>query len=283
MTATEVKQIFDAAQVYEPHWPEPEPLYSATTERRDYPVDALPKTMRAAVECYQRYGQQPLELVANSALAAGSLAAQGLVNIARDDHLVGPVSLNLLTIAESGERKTSADRRMARAIREWEAQKREEDKPEIDIARASLEAWKSERDGLLNKIKQAAGKKNKHEDIVALKADLQALEAVRPSVPPEVSLFYEDASPAALAEYIAQGWPSGALWSDEAGLVVGSHGMREETAMGYFALLNRLWDGNSFERKRTTVQGSRIEGRRVTCSLMMQEIRILVLLLLLLR
>lgn len=272
MTETKVKQIFEAAQVYEPHWPEPEPLSSATTERRDYPVDALPETMCAAVECYQRYGQQPIELVVGAALAAASLAAQGLVNVARDDHLVGPISLNLLTIAESGERKTSADQRMARPIREWEANKRDERRPEIDAKKALLDAWTSEREGLLNKIKSGAGKPNKNDEIVGLKVDLEAHEKTRPSVPPEVSLFYEDASPAALAESIAQGWPSSALWSDEGGLVVGSHGMRDETALSYFALLNRLWDGHSFERKRTSVVGSRIEGRRITCSLMMQEI-----------
>ena len=40
----------------------------------------------------------------------------------------------------------------------------------------------------------------------------------------------------------------------------------------FLALLNRLWDGNRFARRRTTRESVTIEGRRFTCSLMMQPI-----------
>jgi hypothetical protein len=71
---------------------------------------------------------------------------------------------------------------------------------------------------------------------------------------------------------LAEGWPSASIWSDEAGLVIGSHGMNDDNLMGFIALLNRLWDGNEFDRSRLTTKSAFIRGRRLTVSLMMQPI-----------
>ena len=101
-------------------WPEMVPLYADHEEAKPYPIEALPPIMHGAVKDCQAYGQQPTALVACSALAAASLAAQGLADVARRPGLVGPMSLNVLVVAASGERKTTADRRMARAIRQWQ-------------------------------------------------------------------------------------------------------------------------------------------------------------------
>ena len=82
---------------FAPSWPDPEPLNPLPC-----PADALP----------------PLALVACSAL---SLAAPGLVNVRRDHQLVGPVSLYLLAVADSGERKTTCDTIFSPALRDWES------------------------------------------------------------------------------------------------------------------------------------------------------------------
>ena len=85
-------------------WPEPEPLGEAL-EGEPYPDDALPGILGDAVRQAQAFVQAPMALVACSALAALSVAVQGLVDVRRDHHLVGPVSLYLLALADSGERK----------------------------------------------------------------------------------------------------------------------------------------------------------------------------------
>jgi putative DNA primase/helicase len=48
--------------------------------------------------------------------------------------------------------------------------------------------------------------------------------------------------------------------------------MSEESALRFLALLNRLWDGNPFDRRRTTRESVTIEGRRFTVALMLQPI-----------
>ena len=102
------------------------PLVPAEEKRAPYPVEALPQIIRDAVASYQDYGQQPIEMIAMSALANMSLACQGLANVARDSQLIGPLSLSLIVSANSGERKSSGDQVFAAAAREWQREKLEE-------------------------------------------------------------------------------------------------------------------------------------------------------------
>lgn len=80
---------------------------------------------------YQQYGQQPLPLIACSALANISLACQSLANVARDNYLVSPVSLYFLLASGSGTRKTAADSVFSKAARKWEAAVRNKREPEV--------------------------------------------------------------------------------------------------------------------------------------------------------
>ena len=89
-------------------WPEPQPL-SAKVEPEPYPLDALPGTIRAAVEEVAAFIKAPVPLVASSALASLSVATQAHIDVKRADKLQGPSSLFLLTIADSGERKSTCD------------------------------------------------------------------------------------------------------------------------------------------------------------------------------
>jgi Protein of unknown function (DUF3987) len=255
-------------------WPEPEPLIEPHDEEKAYPIDALPDVISDAVTEYRAYGQQPLSLTASSALAAVSLVSQGLADVARDPRLIGPISLNFSIVAVSGERKTSADRHFTREIRRWQDEKRESLLAEDGRARAAIASWAAQRDGLLAKIKAASGKKataNKA-DIEALKAELTTLEQNKPVGIIMPLLFYEDVNAETLAVKFAEGWPSASLWSDEGGLVIGSNGMSDENLMKFVALLNRLWDGGSFDRLRLTTKSAEIRGRRFTVSLMMQPL-----------
>jgi hypothetical protein len=260
-------------------WSEPLPLVPPAEEPQPYPTDALPPILRDACRAYQAFGQQPMALVACSALAAAALATQGLANVARAPGLVGPISLNVLVVAQSGERKTSADKRMSKPIRKWELEKKDAMTPEIDAARAAIAALQAEKDGLLAKIKAGAGRpsgksekaKVETADQAKLKYDLEELEKRTPVAPIVPELFYEDVTPEKMAEDLALGWPSASLWSDEAGLVVGGHGMGRDSLLRYLAMINRFWDGQPFSRKRSTTKSVTVQGRRLTTCLMMQE------------
>jgi len=252
-------------------WPEPQPLIRPLGEPESYPLDALSPTLRDAVVEYSGYGQQPVPIAAAAALGAASLAVQGLVDVARDDGLRGPVSLFLLTIALSGERKTSADKRFREATRLWQADERKRLDPDVKEVAIATVAWTAEHDGIVAKIKRASGGgSSKGPSLEALKAMLADLDKTRPIPVLVPSLFIEDATPEALALALANGWPSTSLWSDEAGVVIGSHAMSDQTVIRTMALLNRLWDALPFDRRRATSGDVTVRGRRLTVNLMAQ-------------
>jgi hypothetical protein len=257
-------------------WPVLVPLAAPQAAERSYPVKALPEILQDAVVEYREYGQQPYPLVATSAFSCMSLAAQGLADIARDEYLIGPISLYFLAIAVSGERKTSSDNWFKAPLLRWMVELRDARQDEVAEANAAIAAWQAMRDGLIAKIKSASGKPPKPDSdalsVEELQSDLADLEKAKPAPVIVPRLFYEDTNSPTLASDFAQDWPSASLWSDEAGLVVGAHGMNDDMAMGFFGLLNRLWDGKPFDRDRSSARRAYMRGRRFTVSLMAQPI-----------
>jgi hypothetical protein len=249
-------------------WQAPIPLQGVDAPSEQYPIEALPTVIREAVIEYQRYGQQPLALVGCAALANLSLAAQGRANVARDPVLTGPISLNFLVVAESGERKTTVDKAFGAACRRWEEEKKQASQPELENFRSLIAIHESKLEGLKKGLAKAASLGN---ESAIFEAKICALEAERPKPPKIVRLSYEDSTIEAIARDIAIGWPSASIWSDEGGIVVGGHSFSDEKATYAFAMLNRLWDGNNIPaRGRVANPTDEIRGRRMTVSLAMQ-------------
>ncbi|MBK6402236.1 MAG: DUF3987 domain-containing protein [Rhodocyclaceae bacterium] len=138
-------------------WPDPHPL-AAKVEPEPYPLDALPLPIRAAVEEVAGFVKAPVAMVASSALAALSLAIQAHADAKRAEKLHGPVGLFLLTIADSGERKSTCDGFFTSAIRQYQEEQAEAMKPAIKEYQAAIAAWEAKRRAVAVKD---AGKKGK--------------------------------------------------------------------------------------------------------------------------
>lgn len=61
--------------------------------------------------------QAPLELVLASALSTISLLCQPLIDVERPGKMIGPVSLMVISIAQSGERKSTVESMFMGAVR----------------------------------------------------------------------------------------------------------------------------------------------------------------------
>ena len=192
-------------------WPEPEPL-SEPLEAAPYPDDALPEILRDAVRQAQTFVQAPMALVACSALSTLSVAVQGLVNVRRDHHLVGPVSLYLLALADSGERKTTCDAIFGTALRRWESYRRQALSTEIKKSEAAIAAYEAKKSGILDAIKL---KRRREKGTTSEEASLETLIREAPAQVPVPRLLYADATPEALAHALATGWPSAGVLSAE--------------------------------------------------------------------
>ncbi|MCK4608863.1 MAG: DUF3987 domain-containing protein [Gammaproteobacteria bacterium] len=247
---------------------EPIPLIPENEQSALYPVELLPELAKKAVEAYQEYGKQPLSMIVTSTLASMSLACQGLANVERDKQLISPISLYFIIVAESGERKTAADNFFSNSNRIWESNKSDELEIKIKEAEAKSKAHAAKKEGLIAEIKKAAAKGS---STFKSENNLRELELNEPEKVITPKLFHEEATPEALAFSLAHGWQSSSLWSDEAGIVIGGQGMNQDNILKAITLLNRLWDGNTYSVDRKTSDNFKIEGRRFTCSLMMQQ------------
>ncbi len=248
-------------------WPELQPLI-ARIDPEEYPLDALPDSVRCAVEEVAAFVKAPAPLIAASALAAISLAVQAHTDVERAAKLTGPCSLFLLAIAESGERKTTCDSFFTSAIADYEARQREAAKPLVIKYKSEHEAWEAQRNGLKERIKALA--KDGKPSRVQVQA-LRDLDAAEPKAPRIPRLKYGDTTPEELAFNLATRWPAGGVVSSEAGTVFGGHGMGRDSAMRNMALLNQLWDGGTVPVDRRSSESFTVRGARLTMSLQVQE------------
>lgn len=248
-------------------WVEPQPL-SVKLLAAPYPIDSLPDRVRLAVNEVVAFVKAPTALVASSALASLSLAIQAHVDVARAEQLTGPCGLFLLTVADSGERKSTCDSFFSRAIKDYEKRQRELRKSELADFAAAMQSWDAKRAGVREKIRALAkaGKSTESQDKALLE-----LEMSRPIEPKVPRLLFADVTPEALAYALAKKWPSAGVVSSEAGIVLGSHGMGKDSAMRNLALLNQLWDGSSVTIDRRTSESFTVSGSRLTVALQIQE------------
>ncbi len=248
-------------------WQEPHPIESQI-EPQDYPLDALPDTIRLAVEEVLGFVKAPTPLVVSAALSGLSMAVQSHADVARAEKLSGPTGLYLLTIAESGERKSTCDNFFTSAIRDYEAKQAEAAKPAIKEYKAKFDSWDAQYKGATDSIRSAQKAGN---SIVELEAELLQIEMNKPEPPRIPRIIYADATPAALKYNLAKGWPSGAVVSSEGGIVFGGHGMKKDSAMENLATLNQLWDGTDQPTERRATESYTVKGARFTMSIMVQE------------
>lgn len=249
-------------------WPEPLPLI-VHEQAASYPLDALPETIGAAVREVVGFVQCPVALGACSALSVVSTVGQGLVDVRRAAKLEGPTSLFLLAVADSGERKTTVDGFFSKPVQQWEAERAEAAKPELNRFRSEDEAWAAKKSGLLTAIKDTA---KAGKPTGSLEQNLIDLESNKPEPPKVPRLLYGDATPEALAHRLAHEWPVGGVLSSEAGAVFGSHGMKSDSAMRNMAMLNSLWGAEPLTVDRRSENGSfTLRGARLTMGLAVQS------------
>ena len=185
----------------------------------------------------------------------------------RDHQLVGPISLYLLAVADSGERKTTCDAIFSPGLRDWETERRQEMSSEIAKCEAGAAVFEAKKAGILEAIKL---KRRRAHETANEERELEALVREAPAPPLIPRLLYGDATPEALAHALATGWPSGGVLSAEAGAVFGAHGMGQDTILRNLALLNVLWDGGEMAIDRRSKPSFVLRGRRLTFGLMVQ-------------
>ncbi|UVK99488.1 YfjI family protein [Pseudomonas sp. B21-048] len=226
----------------------PRPLIESNPLAQPYPVQALGGILGPAVERMAEVIGVPQALAAQSVLAASALATQGHAGL----HLDGrsyPLSLYLITVAASGDRKTAADRFALLPARQWER-----------------EQWQCYREQLARyRVAQRQAQSLNPADPDS--TNVVSLEA-EPSAP---RLITTDSTIEALVKGLCHDLPSMGLFCDEGGQFLGSSTMSRDNRLKAVTTLSSLWDGSPIDRARSMVGESlRAYDRRLSLHLMLQ-------------
>jgi len=236
----------------------PTPLVRETPAPEPFPLDALGPILAPAARAIAELVQVPEALAGNSVLAAAALAAQPHANV---QTLGGarPLALFILTIAGSGDRKTSADAVALAPIREHERAMHKE-------YNTKLREWNLQQEAQKLDLKKARGES---EDGAAYR---DRLAAVEPDPPPRKPwLVCSEPTAEGLVRSLADGQHAQGIFTDEGGQFIGGHGLSEESELRTIAMLSRLWQGDRIDRVRATDREHlTLYGRRLSMHLLCQ-------------
>jgi len=224
-----------------------------------FPIQALPPVMREAVEALEEHVQAPRSLCAHSVLSAAMLVSQGLADV-KVDGLPAPVPLSLfmLAIAVSGERKSACDTLALRAVAEEEARLRLEFEEEDRRFKAAWAAFEAEK------------KKVERESKIDRAERERRLLELREPVPPTTPIIRaEEPNLEGLINLLRRGRASVGIFTSEGGSFLNGHGMGPEARTRTVTGLSKLWDNGSAQRVRAT-EVQTFVGRRVGVSLAAQ-------------
>ena len=224
-----------------------------------FPVDGLPTLMADMVVAMEERIQAPVTLCAHSVLSAAVLACQGLADVRKPDSgRPMPLSLFLLVVAASGERKSSCDGLALKAVSAVEARFKETYADDMRRYRADKAAF----DGEVSKVKS-----DRKIDKEERQQRLRAMD--EPAEPAAPFLRATEATYEGLLNFLAKGRASIGVFSAEGGSFLGGHGMSDDAKTRTLTGLSTLYDDGSAQRIRAK-EITIIDGHRVSISLAAQ-------------
>ncbi len=258
MSDTTVNDTIDDAAPFTPE--RPRPLMRELPPANPFPIDALGNILSDAAKAIHDKVQAPLAIGGQSVLAAATLAVQGHANIELPTGQCKPISNFLVTIAETGERKTAADDIALLPIRSREKALREAYDAEFPPYTNDKVAWDRARDEILKKAKG---------DRDVAKAALDVLGPA-PDRPLEPLLTCQEPTFEGLCLLYSIGHPSLGIFANEGGQFIGGHGMNEDNKLKTATGLSMAWDGEPIRRVRKGDGISTLHGKRLAMHLMVQ-------------
>jgi len=240
----------------------PQALVREMPQSVSFPVEAL-GLLAKPVKAVHGDTQAPIAIPAASALSVASLAVQGFADV---ETLGGrrPTSLYMLTIAKSGERKSSCDAPFIAAVRQHEKEMAKNLVEDLQRYKNKHALWKAEYDRIMRALKHEKPAKR-----IEAQADLEA-STPEPDAPPSTNRIVTEPTYEGLTRLFCEGHPSLGIFSDEGGQFLGGHGMNTDNRQKTLAALNDLWGGNPIRRTRQGDGSFTLYDRRLAIHLMVQ-------------
>lgn len=216
-------------------------------------------TIVSAVDEAEGNIKAPRALVFSSALTTIATASQGLIDVCKPNGQIVPASLMLLTVANSGERKSTAENVFLRGVRRFQDEMDVIYQKELSDWSARQSIWEIRRKAILKKTLLLDNKEGDE----ACKQFMDH-EACVPVKPRRCKFLYEDATSEALFLGLHQNIPTAGLISSEGG------GVLAGKAFNDLSKQNALWSGDVITVDRVSSESYEVRAR-LTVSLMVQE------------
>jgi putative DNA primase/helicase len=246
-------------KIKEFNWP---PIYEEEDRHQEpYPIEFFPEPMQKGVDAVSKITQAPLSLIANSLLVVESTLNQGLGRIVLGDNRTIPLSLFTLTIAKSGERKTTVDRMLRKPLDDFQARLGKSYQAAFKKYELQKHIWQS-------KIKKWTSE-NEGGNISESGFIPEHLLAAEPYEPFRCSLLPGDTTLEALIQSLSKS-PIAGIFANEGSTVFNSFNFSAENlgrTLGHYA---QLWDGQAISLARVHSGHVHIPWAHVSCSLQVQ-------------
>lgn len=219
--------------------------------------------LEGAVTEAARELQVSREMALMCAFGAMSTACQGHVDVEMPSKYRIPTSLMLLTIADSGERKTTTQKYFFESSQAINSAAGKAHLDALREYRAENEKWTAHKRFLERSYSKHASEGDEEEMSKALEA-IGAHTHNKPTPTPSNSFIYEDTTPAALMVNLYENTRLACLLTSEASSIFSGK------ALGELDKLNTVWDGGSVSVSRISRESFILEDARLTMSLMAQ-------------
>lgn len=207
--------------------------------------------------------QVPDEMAIMVALGAMSIACQGSIEVKQPYGGKINTALYTLTIAESGERKTTVSNQLTQGIERVNAELSQRYEKELKSYLRDAYIWGVKNKTLESQYKSAIKKNEDLDEIETLLKDHLMLEPMRPQSP---KFIYKDTTPEALLRSMYLSQRDACVIMDEANKIFKSN-LTED-----LGLLNKLWDSGSVVVDRVSTESFEFKDASLTLLLMTQMI-----------
>lgn len=228
-------------------------------DAEEFPLDKLPPMLADAIRGLVDLVQVPVSIAAQAVLGACAIVTQTRIEVAMPTGEVIPTSLFLFTVAASGDRKSSVDKRALAPIYRREKELREG----YESKQQAFTVEKAAYDASIAAAKR--GKKSRAQ--IQQEMDECGQPPIAPALP---MLLVEEPTIEGIVKLLDEAYPSIGLFSDEGAQFLGGYSMQEEQQAKTGAMLSQLWDGKPIKRVRGTDVTKILDGRRMSLHLMVQ-------------
>ena len=224
--------------------------------------DLLNSHLQQLVVSVHNQIQSPMPLIVNSMLTALSTAMQDFLVVEQPTGMKTPVSLYLLAIAESGERKTATDKIFSQPIRDFENSMITSDQEHFTKYETEHLVWKIKHDE--KKKSFATAVRRNFANMKQIEAEYLDILTQEPQKPLTNRRMFLDSTIESLLFDLSQSRAGGLLISTEAG------NFFSRVTTNYTSHLNCLWDGESIRIDRKSSNSFSLEQKPLTCAFMLQ-------------